>query len=319
MSENKKRILIINDDPVAAEFMHNILNETGYLAYCTEDSQNALDIIYNEPPDLIVIDIDMPSIKGDEFCRELKGDTVYGHLPVILLIPSGLSRNQINWDCIPADDYIIKPVKPEELSLRVSLSFSRSARELDANPLTRLPGNNSIIKETQKRIYSDKRFALAYIDIDHFKAYNDKYGFTRGDEILRMTARIVTNAVRELNQPDAFVGHIGGDDFVFIVPPQLVDSTCQQIIKHFDLIITTFYDEEDMVRGYTESINRKGEKERFPIMTISIAVVTNEKRKINHLGEASAIAADLKKYAKSFKGSNYVKDMRMGTLTTQDK
>ncbi len=310
MSESKKRILIIDDDSRTAEFIRNTLGEKGYLAYYTEDSKNALDAIYNEPPDLIIIAIEMPSIKGDELCRQLKSDTVYGHLPVILLIPSGFERGKIVWDSIPADDYIIKPLNSDDLTLRVSLSFSRAARELDANPLTRLPGNNSIMKEGQKRVDLNKKFALAYIDLDNFKPYNDKYGFSRGDEILRMTARVVTNAVRELNCPDTFVGHVGGDDFVFIVPVELVESACRQIIKYFDLLITTFYDEEDRVRGYMDSVNRKGEKERFPIMTISVAVVTNEKRKINHLGEASAIAADLKKYAKSLKGSKYVKDLR---------
>ncbi|MBI3815683.1 MAG: response regulator [Nitrospinae bacterium] len=310
MSESKKRILIIDDDPPTAEFIQNTLKGKGYLAYYTEDSKNALDIIYNEPPDLIIIDIEMPSIKGDDLCRQLKGDTVYGHLPVILLIPSEFGWSKINWDSIPADDYIIKPVNPDDLNLRVSLSFSRSARELDANPLTRLPGNNSIMKEGQKRIDLGKKFALAYIDLDNFKPYNDKYGFSRGDEILRMTARVVTNAVRDMNHPDKFVGHVGGDDFVFIVPADFVEGVCEQVIKYFDLLITTFYDEEDRVRGYMDSVNRKGEKERFPIMTVSIAVVTNEKRNINHLGEASAIAADLKKYAKSLKGSKYVKDLR---------
>lgn len=310
MNESKKRILIIDDDSQSAEFIRNTLEGKGYLAYYTEDSKNALDAIYNEPPDLIIIAIKMPSIKEYDLCRQLKSDTVYGHLPVILLMPSDFDPSKINWDSTPADDYITKPVNPDDLNLRVSLSFSRAARGLDANPLTRLPGNNSIMKEGQKRIDSDKKFALAYIDLDNFKPYNDKYGFSRGDEILRMTARIVTNAVRELNHPDTFVGHVGGDDFVFMVPPHLVEDVCRQIVKYFDLLITTFYDEEDRVRGYMDSVNRKGEKERFPLMTISIAVVTNEKRRLSHLGEASAIAADLKKYAKSLKGSKYVKDLR---------
>ncbi|MEK6590732.1 MAG: diguanylate cyclase, partial [Nitrospinota bacterium] len=224
MSENTKRILIIDDEPSTAEFIQNTLRKTGYLAYCREGDQNPLDIIYNEPPDVIIVDIGSKSIKGDEFCRDLKGDTVYGHLTVVLLIPSGVSAHKINWDSIPADDYVLKPVNPDDLNLRISLSLSRATRELDANPLSRLPGNNSIIKEIQKRIDYDKKFALAYIDLDHFKAYNDKYGFTSGDEILRMTARIITNAVRELNQPDTFVGHIGGDDFVFIISPELSDE-----------------------------------------------------------------------------------------------
>jgi len=310
VSENKKRILIIEDNTSISELIQDTLNKKGFLAYLVKDSQKALDTIYNEPPDLIIVDFDMPSIDGKDICKKVRRDTVYGHLPIILLIPPGTSKGKIDWDSIPADDYLIKPVSQDELNLRVSFSFSRANRELDANPLTRLPGNNSIIKEIQKRIDSGDKFALAYIDLDHFKAYNDKYGFFRGDEILRMTARIVTNSIRELDHPDVFVGHIGGDDFVFIVPSKLADDVCNRIIKYFDLIIPTFYDEVDRVRGYINSTNRKGGKERFPLMTISIAVVTNEKRKIKHLGEVSVIAADLKKHAKSILGSVFVKDLR---------
>jgi diguanylate cyclase (GGDEF)-like protein len=310
VNENTIKILIIDDEPSTTEFIQNTLKKTGYLAYCREGGQNPLDIIYNEPPDIIIVDIDSKSIKVDEFCRDLKSDIVYRHLAIILLIPSGVLVDKINWDSIPADDYILKPANPDDLNLRISLSLSRVKREQDFNPLTRLPGNNSIIKEIQNRIDYDKKFALACVDLDHFKAYNDKYGFTSGDEILRMTARIITNAVMELNQPDTFVGHIGGDDFVFIISPELSDEVCNRLIKNFDNIITFFYNKEDRVRGYIDSINRKGERERFPLMTISIAVVTNEKRRISHLGEMSALAADLKKYAKSLKGSKYVKNMR---------
>lgn len=309
MSKSKKRILIIDHDPVEAENIENILNKSGYLAYRVEDSQKALDSIYNEPPDLIIADIDMRP-GGNVFCQRLKGDTTYSQLPIILLIPPGLSGNRIDWDSTPADDYITKPINPDELIFRISFSISRSERELDANPLTRLPGNNPITKEIQKRIDSSKKFALAYIDLDNFKAYNDKYGFIRGDEALRVTARIVTNAVRELNQPGTFAGHIGGDDFVFIVPLKYADEVCQRIIKHFDAIITSFYDEEDRLKGYIDSADRTGKKRKIPVMTVSIAVVTNEKRKISHIGEASTIAADLKKYCKSLKGSNYVTDRR---------
>jgi diguanylate cyclase (GGDEF)-like protein len=148
------------------------------------------------------------------------------------------------------------------------------------------------------------------IDLDHFKSYNDKYGFLRGDEILKMTARLLTNAIRKLGSPEAFVGHIGGDDFVCIVPPDRLDGVCQEIIKNFDMIVGNFYDEDDRIHGYIESTNRKGEKEHFPIMSISIAVVTNKHRPIQHIGQVSAIAAEVKKRVKSMPGSCYVKDLR---------
>jgi diguanylate cyclase (GGDEF)-like protein len=153
-------------------------------------------------------------------------------------------------------------------------------------------------------------FTIGYVDLDNFKSYNDRYGFLRGDEVIKMTARLVTNSVRKLHTADAFVGHIGGDDFVFIVPPDRSDDVCQEVITNFDLIVGDFYDEGDRVRGYIDSVNRKGKKEQFPIVPISIAVVTNEYRPIKHIGEVSSIAAEIKNRVKSMQGSNYVKDLR---------
>ena len=310
MQITTKRILIVEDDLKTADMIKKIMEQKGYFAYVSDNGKEALDSVYNEPPDLIILDMIMAGIRGDELCRELKNDNLYGHLPIIMLIPKEELHKKNDIEGLTMDDYIVKPFTTEELLLRTSLSFSRSNRELDANPLTRLPGNVSILKEIQKRLDNNSSFSLAYVDIDLFKSYNDKYGFSRGDEILRMVARLLTNIIRGYNSPECFVGHIGGDDFVFIVPPHLADDTCKQIIKNFELIIPTFYDEEDRIRGYIDSIDRQKNRLRFPIMTISIAVVSNEKKKIKHYGEISEIASRLKKHAKSLKGSNYVKDRR---------
>ena len=132
---------------------------------------------------------------------------------------------------------------------------------------------------------------MGYVDLDYFKSFNDKYGFLRGDEIIKMTARLLTNSLRSLKSSEVFVGHIGGDDFVFIVPPERLDIVCKEIIKNFDLIVGNFYDEEDRIRGYIESKNRKGHPEKFPVVSVSIAVVSNEYRPVRHIGQVSTIAA----------------------------
>jgi diguanylate cyclase (GGDEF)-like protein len=151
---------------------------------------------------------------------------------------------------------------------------------------------------------------VAYADLDYFKAFNDKYGFSRGDEVIRMTARVITNGVREEISEGSFVGHVGGDDFLFLVPPDRVDRICEEILKNFDLIVTTFYDEEDRMKRRIETVDRQGNPATFPIMSLSIAVVTNERRTFTHFGEISAVAAEVKKYVKGKKGSNYFKDRR---------
>jgi len=312
MTQHKKRILIVDRNPDAAEEIRQLLeaDEGRFTVYSAESPRHAIDTIYNEPPGLVIIGHSLEAGEGDDLCCKIKSDTVFGHLPIILLLDSASHGTGIDWEKTPADDYLGKPLDPKEVQNRISLAFARAARTGDSNPLTRLPGNHSIMDEIQGRIDSGLPFAVAYVDLDNFKSYNDKYGFVRGDEVLKMTARLIANSIRQLGSPQAFVGHIGGDDFVFIVPPDQLDSTCTEIIRNFNLIIGNFYDEEDRIHGFIESTNRKGEKERFPVISLSIAVVTNEYRPIKHIGEVSAVAAELKKRVKSMEGSTYLKDRR---------
>jgi diguanylate cyclase (GGDEF)-like protein len=151
---------------------------------------------------------------------------------------------------------------------------------------------------------------LCYLDLDNFKAFNDCYGFARGDEALRMTARIVSNVVQRISDGAGFVGHVGGDDFFFIIPAQCGKECCEEIITNFDLVIPTLMDEEDRARGYIESKDRQGNPQRFPLLSASIAVIDLTITELNHLGEASAIAGELKKAVKKRKGSNYMVNRR---------
>jgi diguanylate cyclase (GGDEF)-like protein len=311
MTQGRKRVLIIDTDPSGADEIRRFLKKQGHFIFYTAESLlPALDAIYSEPPDLIIVN---QSLEGDgwkDLCSRIKADTVFGNLPILLILRPFEQGLKINWEDAPVDDYLKRPLDPKEIQSRISLTFARTARVRDANPLTRLPGNYSIMREIQARIDSESPFAVGYVDLDHFKSYNDKYGFLRGDEIIKMTARLLTNSIRKLDSPEAFIGHIGGDDFVFIVPSQKLDGVCQEVISNFDLIVVNFYDEEDRIRGYIDATNRKGKKERFPIMSVSIAIVTSQYRPIKHIGQVSAIAAELKKRVKSMRGSNYVKDMR---------
>jgi diguanylate cyclase (GGDEF)-like protein len=312
MTQNKKRILLVDRNSAGTQEMERLLKADGdnFIVYTAESPLHAIDTIYSEPPDLVVINHSVGADGGGDLCRRIKSDTVFGHLPIILLLDAASHSTEIEWENTPVDDYLRKPLGPREIQSRISLAFARATRVGDANPLTRLPGNHSIMKEIQGQIDSGRPFAIAYVDLDYFKSYNDRYGFMRGDEILKMTARLLTNAIRKLDSPEAFVGHVGGDDFVFIVSPDQLDGTCTEVIRNFDLIIGNFYDEEDRIRGYIDSTNRKGENERFPIISLSIAVVTNEYRPITHIGEVSAIAAEVKKRVKSMEGSKYLKDLR---------
>jgi diguanylate cyclase (GGDEF)-like protein len=184
------------------------------------------------------------------------------------------------------------------------------AIHLDANPLTRLPGNLAIEKELLKKIQSRGPLAFCLLDLDNFKAYGDTYGYAKGSEVLTVVAGILRKVIQSIGQKDDFIGHIGGDDFVLITEPVRVHTLCQRIIAEFDQTIPFYYDESDRVNGFIVAKDRKEVEQKFPLMTISIAVVTNEKRKFLSADKIAEQAAQLKHYAKTFPKSIYVIDQR---------
>ncbi len=181
---------------------------------------------------------------------------------------------------------------------------------LDASPLTRLPGGIAIENVLKKRLESGEPLAFCVLDLDNFKVFNDTYGYAHGSEVIKETARIIENAVRANGSADDFVGHVGGDDFVVITIPAKMREVNAEIIEQFDRRIPHFYDRHDRENGYIFGKNRQGVEMRFPLMTISIAIVTNEKRSLSSPLEASEIAAEIKDYAKTIQKSIYVVDKR---------
>mgnify|MGYP001436994933 CR=1 FL=1 len=181
---------------------------------------------------------------------------------------------------------------------------------LDASPLTRLPGNRAIEQVIKEKMARDERFALCYVDLDDFKAYNDTYGYARGSELIKLTGEIVHNAKAQYAATDDFVGHIGGDDFVLIVASERAQPVCESIIAAFDRAVPDFYDESDRERGYIECSDRYGVVRQFPLMTISIAVVSDSRRDFSSPIEIAQVATEIKDYVKTLPGSNYLLDRR---------
>ncbi len=193
--------------------------------------------------------------------------------------------------------------------VKCGMLMSRAYRDLSVNPSSLLPGPSIIEEEIERQIEMGQQFAVCYADLDNFKAFNDYYGYFFGDRVIRMTARIIKDVVFDVC-PEGFVGHIGGDDFIAIMPGELVPQICENIIRTFDTFIPFRYHVDDRKKGYIITANRRGETEKFVIMTLSIAVVINKGRMFQHVGEMSHMLADLKKYTKTLDGSNYVIERR---------
>jgi len=304
------KILVVDDDPDIRDILKLTLAEENYEIFEAADGEEALRIINSKPLDLVLLDYKIPKMDGRQVCRLVKKDLLLRHLPIIMVTGKGDINDKVTGIDSGADDYVVKPFEPKELLARIRMVLRRTESALEANPLTRLPGNVSILTELQRKLESNAVFAVCYADLDKFKAYNDKYGFEHGDIVIKETARILLRATQQFGNPEDFVGHIGGDDFVVITTPNVIDNLCRGIIEDFENVAPTFYSETDRKKGFIISHDRKGKEIRVPLLSISIGIVTNEFRKIEHVAQISEIGAELKSYAKSFERSNYVKDKR---------
>ncbi|MFN3480807.1 MAG: diguanylate cyclase [Thermodesulfovibrionales bacterium] len=304
-----ENILIIGKKSEKTETLKAALTDR-YKLTIIEDISRLFDLCLTTFPDLIIIvDGDINDRVISSVSLNLKADPLFNHLPLLVLLDEiGLKGNP-GTDLF-FDDYITIPFKRDDLLLRCYLCIKRAKKVLEINPLTKLPGNITIIKEIQKKIDDNTPFALAYVDIDFFKPFNDKYGFSRGDEVIRLLGRLLTNVVNMRSKDHGFVGHVGGDDFVFIIPPEHIETVCEEIIRYFDSMIPGFYDPPERDKGFIEATDREGNKKTFPFLSLSIGVAHNRYRRFSHYGQASEIATELKVYAKRFKGSCYKIDRR---------
>ena len=303
-------ILVADDDVDLRDILRSVLEPAGFAVTEAPDGQQALHAIRTQPPDLVILDYMMPGLSGPEVCREIKQDVLLQHIPIIMLTGKSETHDKVYGITAGADDYLVKPFEPQELLARVTMILRRTVRDLDANPLTKLPGNISIQHELERRLASSRPLAVCYIDLDRFKAFNDHYGFQRGDEVIQRTAAMIIEVSRAHGSPQDFIGHIGGDDFILMTTPDDADGLCEAIVQAFDAMVPQFYDKKDRTRGYLLHRDRKGETVKIPLLSVSIALVTNEEHPLTHPGQVAKLGAELKAYAKQFDRSLYVKERR---------
>lgn len=295
-------ITIISDD----EELNNQLSAflEGFNTLFITQRATIIESIYNMPPTVLMFN---GGSRYRDFILTIREDPIFSHLPIIVFLDE--KEFIKNWRDLPVDDFITKPLQREEFIMRLYLSIERSRRVVEINPLTMLPGNTPIIKEVQARLDRNEEFALAYADLDNFKPFNDKYGFSRGDEVIKMAGRLITNTVKLHDPHNCFVGHIGGDDFVYITSLDKIELVSKDIVENFDEIIPSFYDAEDRERGYIISHSRDGNVRHFPFLSISIGITLN-RGWFKHYGEISSAATEVKAYAKKMQGSTYFIDRR---------
>jgi len=302
----KLRIALISRDQELSAQLKLHLEGKGHQVIVFTAPSGVLGYIYSDPPDIIIVNITAPDSKIQSLIGELQGDSYFSTLPVIGLISDQLG-DEFDWEKYPVDDFLSCPVKYPELFNRITLSIQRIQRVFDNNPLTKLPGNTSIQHAIENVL--GKPMAVCYVDINNFKPYNDTYGFSRGDEVIRMVSRIMSNAVRQ-SKSGGFAGHIGGDDFVFIVHIEHAEAVCKTILENFNVIVSDMFGEDEKNSGYYMAKDRQGNEQKIPLLGIAIAVVPVNSSEMNHYGKVVEIATELKKQAKKSNESLYLINRR---------
>lgn len=307
----KEKILLIDDEPEKILIFTTILEHHGFEMITAGSGNDGLEKVIRDRPDLILLDINMPDINGHDLRVKLKERPSTRQLPVVMFSSSDTLDDKLRSLHSGADDYITKNVDHRELVARLDALIRRYKEGIGANPLTRLPGNHAIEEDIQLRISSDKPFSVCYADLDNFKAYNDVYGFKQGDEVIKKTAAVILDTLHHYGTPDDFAGHIGGDDFVFVLHGyDRCDAICQSILNQLAAVFPLFYDDHDRAKGCIITTNRKNETETFPLISVSIAVITNEKRSLTSVGQVSQLASEVKKIVKARPGNQYYIDRR---------
>ncbi|MEW6220164.1 MAG: diguanylate cyclase [Thermodesulfobacteriota bacterium] len=286
------------------------LEARGYRIQVAASRAKAIAVILEDPPDLLVAERGFDGGADRELIRAVKASIQKANIPVLLVLSAEEVIRGLDWKAYPVDDFLTTPFGTEELLARLSLAEARLLRVFDNNPLSKLPGNTSILRAIQTSLEKETPAAICYVDIDNFKPYNDRYGFSQGDDVILMVARIVVNVLDELVRDDSFAGHIGGDDFVLIVPEGRVRVVCERILAHFEAVKTMFIAPADLAAGGFVGTDRQGRETRFGLLSLSIAAVTTGGGRFSHSGEVAAAAAGLKHYVKTLDGSNYVVDRR---------
>jgi diguanylate cyclase (GGDEF)-like protein/excisionase family DNA binding protein len=309
-------IFVVDDDGLVRRIVRDVLTAAGFTVELYASGEEALAALRDHEPVLTLVDVVLPGIDGYEVCRRIRRDPMLGRLLVVLMTSRSSISDKMDGVAAGADDYIVKPFDPQDLVARLQMLLRRSQRDQQLNPLTLLPGNRAIQQALEARLRGREPFAACYADLDNFKAFNDRYGFVAGDDVIRLLGRVIVDSAAALSIPDVMTGHIGGDDFLFITPPEHAVPLCDTIVREFDRAIVKYYAPEDRARGGIRAVDRSGVEREFPFVSVSIAIVLYRGEEDVHPAEIAQAGAEIKRYLKRTAGSKYLVDRRALRPTT---
>jgi diguanylate cyclase (GGDEF)-like protein len=297
------RVLVVDDDPAIRAICAEVLRSQGYAVDEAGSCEEARRIVVERRPQVLLVDVQLPDGDGFGLLEALAPQRAADPFAVVFLSARGETADKVRGLRLGADDYLTKPFDAQELVARIDAVVRRREAALHASPMTRLPGGRAIDREVERRLEARAPFALSYVDLDHLKVYNDTYGYAKADGVILQTAGILRDAVARHGGEGAFLGHVGGDDFVILTPRERASRVCSEVVSAFDRVIPLYYERDDRERGSIEAVDRFGVRRSFPLLSISIATVHAPAGRFPAHAELARAAAQLKERAKRVPGS----------------
>jgi DNA-binding response OmpR family regulator len=290
-------ILVVEDEQLIARLLKETLQAEGYNVVTVLNGEDAIQFALGETPHLIILDLMLPGIDGYAVVRRLHTYPKTIHIPIIVLSALGEPKDKVSAFETGVDDYITKPFHTDELIARIHAQLRRVQQNF-LSPLIGLPGGFQVELAIKYKLNSKDPWSLLYLDLDNFKAFNDAYGFLTGNDMIRLVGRICQRVVHQFGNPDDFVGHVGGDDFVVVTTPELAHTLCSYICEYYKEESTHLYHPDDLRRGSISGVDRKGRSYQFPFVSLSIGVINNQFWQPHSIEEVSYLAAEAKNLAK---------------------
>lgn len=302
-------VYLIDDDDKLKKLLTESFKDNKNYKFKQIRTEN-IDVALKDIPALIIVNEDTISENAETICNKIRNNDDNSITPIIVVTSNIEREHRIRVLQEGATYFIKNPIDFEYLLYTINNITNLLYLNRKVSPLTNLPGNVQIQAEIKRRLMKKEYFVMLYLDLDNFKAYNDVYGFSKGDEIIKFTARTIINNVHAKDEDNNFVGHIGGDDFIAIVDDDNFEEICQNIVLEFDKNIKKYFNEDDLKKGYLEVPNRKGIIEEFTLTTISVGAVEVTPGRFKNALEIGEEGAQVKHLAKTIPGSTYVIDRR---------
>lgn len=309
-TQQSARILVVDDEANLRNILVFQLRGEGYEVRGLERGDQVLPTALQWKPDLVLLDLMMPGMDGFAVCRAVRAEPETQGLPIIVITARGDAGTRLQALVAGAHEFLVKPYSWDELLARIQNVLELARRHPGRESFLGMPGSAATEAETTRLLNAHQDFAFLSLDIDHLRRFNERFGYEKGDEVVRALSRLIEEALAQLKCEPRFVGHLGADDFVVLVAPDAAQGLAEELTRCFDAESRGWFNERDIERGYYEILNRSGRRESVPLLSLTVAIVNHVAERELHPRRLADVAAELRSYGKSRPGSLVVTERR---------